>query len=40
MNVKILNLNNDSVAEMKVNNKIMKEEYVAVRTNEKTIKEN
>ena len=38
INVKILNSNNDSIAEMKVNNKMMKEKCVAVKTNEKMIK--
>ena len=40
MNVKISDLNNDSITEMKVNNKIMKKEYAAVKTNEKIMKKN
>ena len=40
MSVRILNSNNNSVAEIKVNNKMIKEEYVAIKTNEKTMKEN
>ena len=40
MNVRILNSNNNSVAEMKVNNKIIKEKCVAIKTNEKTMKKN
>ena len=39
MNVKILNLNNDSVVEMKINNEMMKEECAAVKTDEKVMKE-
>ena len=40
MNVKILNSNNDSIAEMKINNKMMKEKCVAIKMNEKTMKKN
>ena len=40
MNVKILDSNNDSIAEMKVNNEMMKKECVAIKTNKKMIKEN
>ena len=38
MNVKILNSNNDSIIEMKVNIEIMKEECAAIKTNEKMMK--
>ena len=40
MNVKILDSNNDSIAEMKVNNEMMKKECAAIKTNEKTMKKN
>ena len=40
MSVKILNLNNNSIIEMKINNKIMKEECAVIKTNEKIIKKN
>ena len=40
MNVKILNLNKNSVAEIEINNKMMKKKCVAVETNEKTMKKN
>ena len=39
MNVKILDSDNDSVVEMKVNNEMMKEECAAIKTNEKMMKE-
>ena len=40
MNMKILNLNNDSIIEMKINIEIMKKKCVAIKTNEKIIKKN
>ena len=40
MNVKISDSNNDSIAEMKVNNKMMKEKCVVIKTNEKAMKKN
>ena len=40
MSVKFLDLNNDSVAEMKINNEMMKEECAVIKTNEKTMKKN
>ena len=39
MNVRISNSDNDSIIEMKVINKMMKEKCVAVKANEKMIKE-
>ena len=38
INVRILNSNNNLIAEMKVNNEMMKEKCAAVKTNEKTMK--
>ena len=38
MNVKILNSNNNSIVEMKVDNEMMKEKCAAIKTNEKIIK--
>ena len=38
MNVKISDLNNDLIVEMKVNNKMMKEKCVVIKTNKKMIK--
>ena len=40
MNVKILNLNNDLIVEMKINNKMMKKKCAAIKTNEKMMKKN
>ena len=40
MNVKILDSNNDSITEIKINNEMMKEECAAVKTNEKMMKKN
>ena len=40
MNVKILDSNNDSIVEMKVNNEMIKEKCAAIKMNEKTMKEN
>ena len=40
MNVKILDSDKNSVAEIEINNEMMKKECVAVETNKKTMKEN
>ena len=37
MNVRISDSNNDSIAEMKVNNEMMKEECAAVKANEEAM---
>ena len=40
MSVRISDSNNDSIVEMKINNEMMKKKCVAIKTNEKTMKEN
>ena len=40
INLRILDLNNNSVVEMKINNEMMKKECAAIKTNEKMMKKN